>query len=296
LTNWDKQIAAGTWPPIHFISLGGGVQSSTMFLMACKGELLPKPACAIFADTGDEPKAVYAWIKSVLKPASEAAGIPIIMARHNSGVSLGEEALKVRHSKNGPYYTAPSIPFFLLGESEKLGGPPSKGLGSRQCTQHFKIEVIHRAIKKFLGIPRAYNGLVIHQWMGISMDEVVRRKDAKKPWLHNEYPLMDQVQFTRQDCLAWLKRNGFPEAPRSACLYCPFKGNKEWLHLKTTSPKEFAKAVAWERKFQEVAAIPGMNMKVTPFLHRSYLPLDEVEFKKADNGGFNDECEGHCGV
>jgi hypothetical protein len=40
------------------ISLGAGVQSSTMALMAADGEL-PKPDCAIFADTGNEPKAVY---------------------------------------------------------------------------------------------------------------------------------------------------------------------------------------------------------------------------------------------
>ena len=32
------------------ISLGAGVQSSTMALMAASGEL-PKPDCAIFADT-----------------------------------------------------------------------------------------------------------------------------------------------------------------------------------------------------------------------------------------------------
>ncbi len=37
------------------LSLGAGVQSSTMAIMAANGEL-PKPDCAIFADTGYEPK------------------------------------------------------------------------------------------------------------------------------------------------------------------------------------------------------------------------------------------------
>jgi hypothetical protein len=38
------------------LSLGAGVQSSTMALMAAKGEIIPMPDCAIFADTGAEPK------------------------------------------------------------------------------------------------------------------------------------------------------------------------------------------------------------------------------------------------
>ena len=46
----------------NIISLGAGVQSSTMALMAAKGEITPMPDCAIFADTGWEPKRVYEWL------------------------------------------------------------------------------------------------------------------------------------------------------------------------------------------------------------------------------------------
>lgn len=51
-----------TTEPIHVISLGAGVQSSTMALMYAIGELSPMPACAIFADTQDEPQEVYEWL------------------------------------------------------------------------------------------------------------------------------------------------------------------------------------------------------------------------------------------
>ena len=44
---------------LTIISLGAGVQSTTMALMAAHGEITPMPDCAIFADTGWEPKAVY---------------------------------------------------------------------------------------------------------------------------------------------------------------------------------------------------------------------------------------------
>lgn len=42
----------------RFISLGAGVQSTTMLLMSLNGDL-ERADCAIFADTQDEPKAVY---------------------------------------------------------------------------------------------------------------------------------------------------------------------------------------------------------------------------------------------
>lgn len=44
------------------ISLGAGVQSSVMALMAAKGQIKPMPDCAIFADTQAEPDHVYEWL------------------------------------------------------------------------------------------------------------------------------------------------------------------------------------------------------------------------------------------
>ena len=44
---------------ITVLSLGAGVQSTTVALMAAVGEIKPMPDCAIFADTRWEPKAVY---------------------------------------------------------------------------------------------------------------------------------------------------------------------------------------------------------------------------------------------
>lgn len=49
------------------LSLGAGVQSTTMALMAAHGELGPMPDCAILPILGWEPKAVYEhldWLMS----------------------------------------------------------------------------------------------------------------------------------------------------------------------------------------------------------------------------------------
>lgn len=46
---------------LRVLSLGAGVQSSTLALMIAAGELEPID-CAIFADTQSEPRAVYDWL------------------------------------------------------------------------------------------------------------------------------------------------------------------------------------------------------------------------------------------
>ena len=52
---------------LRVLSLGAGVQSTTLALMAAHGEIDPMPDCAIFADTGWEPSAMQghlAWLMS----------------------------------------------------------------------------------------------------------------------------------------------------------------------------------------------------------------------------------------
>ena len=50
-------------PTLTVISLGGGVQSSVMALMASRGAFDRIPDCAIFADTRWEPPSVYEHIE-----------------------------------------------------------------------------------------------------------------------------------------------------------------------------------------------------------------------------------------
>ena len=54
----------------HILSLGAGVQSSAMALMAMHGEILPNDdLVCVFSDTQAEPKSTYKhldWLKKVL--------------------------------------------------------------------------------------------------------------------------------------------------------------------------------------------------------------------------------------
>ena len=50
------------------LSLGAGVQSTTLALMAAHSEITPMPDCAIFADTQAEPAAVYEHLRWLMSP------------------------------------------------------------------------------------------------------------------------------------------------------------------------------------------------------------------------------------
>lgn len=61
----DPSLAADI--QLRVLSLGAGVQSTTLALMAAHGEIGPMPDCAIFADTGWKPNAIYehlAWLRT----------------------------------------------------------------------------------------------------------------------------------------------------------------------------------------------------------------------------------------
>ena len=102
--------------------------------------------------------------------------------------------------------------------------------------------------------------------------------------------------LTRGHCLEWMEKHGYPRPPRSACVYCPYHSDTEWLKLKEESPDEFEKAVQFERRLWETAATRGV--KTREFLHGDRIPLDQVEFKDGRRQAdmFNNECEGLCGV
>lgn len=266
--------------PLHIISLGAGVQSSTMALMAAKGEITPMPKAAIFADTQDEPSEVYKWLDWLEKE------LPFPVIRATKG-KLSVLATTIHRAKvSGNTYTQYGIPVFI----RNLQG--TVGKAQRQCTEKSKLDVIYREET------RLRNGGPVIQWIGISMDEVGRMKPARRPWCSNRYPLIE-LGISRSKCLLWMKRNNFPTPPRSACVYCPYHNNEEWQRLKTHDPDGFAAAVEFEKQYQSALSQTTL-MKGIPFLHRSLKPLSEVDFHEPCDDRqlnmFNNECEGMCGV
>ena len=86
------------------ISLGAGVQSSTMALMSAKGDL-PPVDCAIFADTMYENSASYKYLKYL----KELLPFPIYTV---SKGNIKEDMLSARGTTNfvvAPFYTQETI-------------------------------------------------------------------------------------------------------------------------------------------------------------------------------------------
>ena len=74
--------------PLRVLSLGAGVQSTTVLLMSLAGDLPPLDA-AIFADTGSEPDAVYAHLEWL---AERMADADVPLYRVDAG-NLGDTVL-----------------------------------------------------------------------------------------------------------------------------------------------------------------------------------------------------------
>lgn len=271
--------------PIHIISLGAGVQSSTMALMAAKGEIAPMPVCAIFADTQDEPQSVYTWLDWLEKQ------LPFPVHRVTKG-KLSDHALTGGVRADGNPWLNMSIPAFVKLKDGSVG-PLGRG-----CTRDFKIKPILKKIRLIADVPRGCKRVMVKQWIGISLDEVSRMKPSREPWIENQWPLID-ARMNRGDCLRWMQERGLPQPPRSACGYCPYHSDSEWARIKKTEPGAFSNAVVFEKKMHALNHLRGEGLGL-PFLHRSCVPLETVDFSTEEERGqtnmFNNECEGMCGV
>lgn len=115
-----------TQKPLHVISLGAGVQSSAMALMAARGEITPMPVAAIFADTQAEPQGVYTWLDWLEKQ------LPFPIYRVSKG-NLAKAATKVS------YVQRERVEIHQLKYSSfPLGAGPREG-GSAIPAMHIRL-------------------------------------------------------------------------------------------------------------------------------------------------------------
>jgi hypothetical protein len=272
-------------PRLRIISLGAGVQSTTMLLMALHGEITPLPDCAIFADTQWEARKVYEHLGFLSRIAAKHA-FPILTVTIGN---IRDDAFSTRAARK----RFASLPLYV----RNLAG--GQGMLRRQCTREYKIQPITSKTRELLGFKpkqRIPIGIYVERWMGISWDERQRMRYSEERWAVNRYPLIER-QMTRTDCLVWLARHDYPLPPKSACLGCPFHDDNYWRNLRDNSPDEFEDACLFD---DQIRADPTGRVEQDAYLHRSLIPLRQVDFSTPEDRGqmnfFINECEGLCGV
>ena len=273
---------------LRVLSLGAGVQSSALALMIHKGKI-PMVDCAIFADTQAEPPKVYEWLEFIKKTVSYP--VHIVTWRN-----LEQDVLDASQGK----YQAFTIPFYTKNKETE-----QKGMLMRQCTADYKIKPVTKKVRELLGYKKGervdLKEVKVEMLLGISTDEMRRMRMNRLRYIDNQYPLINDFGMSRQDCIMWMKDNGYPMPTKSACYFCPFHSQSTWKEIKENDPELFEKAVQMDKQIRDQEKYKTNNKHNDElYLHRSCEPLDKA---LEDDGqldmfdGFGSICdEGMCGV
>lgn len=251
------------------LSLGAGVQSSAMLLMAVKG-FIPKPDYVIFSDTQYEPEWTYKYL-DYLKSVCDLRIITVTAG------SIKKDALDLKKHRFA------SMPLHVMGKDGK------RSILRRQCTNEYKIRPIRKEIRRL--VDNKINDYKIKLWIGITTDEASRMKPSQVNYIENVYPLID-LMFNRNDCKNWLKDNNYRVPPKSSCLCCPFHDNHYWRALKVVAPNEFEDTVRFDGAIRKL--IKRFNVKEDAYLHPSLEPLEKVDLLEDQIEMFENECFGFC--
>lgn len=278
---------------LNVLSFGAGVQSTALLFMSCRG-VLPKLDVAVFSDTGWEPREVYEHLEWC-KTYAEGYGIPVVTV---TGGNIRGQYMD--YLNKGKRFA--SIPLYVLNADG------TQGMNRRQCTREFKITPVENYLRReVMGLKvrqRAPKTIQMHQWMGISYDEMGRAKTSSVLWKEHRFPFLHDVchapmldkPWRRHQIKEWLEAE-YPDiyVPRSACIGCPYHSDTEWRRIKE-DPEAWADAVEFDEAIRDQP-----EMKGAAYLHRSCEPLKDVDLRTdVDHGqelmGWADECDGMCGM
>lgn len=302
-------------PAFLYQSMGAGVQSTTIALLAANG-VIPKPRYAVFSDTGWEPNRVYEHLERLNVEVLQPAGIELVKV---SAGNLYTEGMDLNYPRMLPLYS----------RDPDTGAP--RGLMSRACTSGFKLGPIWRWLREQLGgavsvveckyclgtgertapwlakDPRYPNTLGpcsvcrgtkqvtrvgqpprtvwAQSMVGFSADELFRVGRSRVPYCEDSYPLIEgELAMTRDDCIAYLGEQGWGDTAKSSCIGCPFHNNAEWREVRD-DPEQWAQAVAFDRAIRQQ---PAANMSM--YLHKSRVPLEQADLSEPDDDAEAPSC------
>lgn len=313
---------------ISILSLGAGVQSTALALMAEDG-LIEKPVAAIFSDTGDEPAEIYEHLERL----RDMLSFPVHIVRQ-SEAGLGADFLaalsgEANRASQPPFYVRapdlspeeisavlvePEPKFSDFAETEagadafndewnawkirrsKALYKDRGGMLWRACTRDYKIIPIRRKTREIM---IAHGAKHVRQIIGISTDERQREKVSGVKFITNVHPLLE-MGWSRTKCESYLKARHDLKIPKSACIYCPYRSNAGWARMKSEQPIEFERACQYDEAIREAQGkkVRGAGIVGQLFVWRGFEPLRTASFETAPGQidfGFEQECDGMCG-
>jgi hypothetical protein len=295
---------------ITILSLGAGIQSTALALMAERG-MIEKPIAAIFADTGDEPPAVHEHLERLKGMLSFP--VHTVSAGHLGGDFLESIQGQKTKASQPPFYVISrmsendvkkvlakkepktSKAWIKWNQERKLAlKPDNGGMLWRQCTADYKIMPIRRESRRIMKEAGASH--IIEQ-IGISTDERIREKKSRVKYVTHSHPLLD-LGWSRQKCEAWLKENYGMKPGKSAYYYCPYRSNENWRAMKKNDPEQFEKACQFDENLRSLKNPRGCGIKGDLYVYRKMIPLRDAIFETGQGEfdfGMEQDCDGMCG-
>jgi hypothetical protein len=106
--------------------------------------------------------------------------------------------------------------------------------------------------------------------------------------------------WSRKDCLTYLRDKLPHQVPKSSCVFCPYRTNQSWKHLKATDPQGWDRAVEIDRALRDKSSVCNRGFRQELFVHRSCVPLEVIGFDALQPNALDPmatgECHGMCGL
>jgi len=269
---------------MKIISLGLGVQSTALYFLSSM-EIIERVDAAIFADPGAESEETYKYLTYLQQWQKTNNGIEIIV---ENGKNIYKDI--IQRLKAGKRVA--SIPAFTQNEDG------TTGILRRQCTNEYKINQVHKAIRKLYDLKPYARFPKTDILIGITLDEAHRAKDSREKWATNIYPFLNlptdyfPKAWTRFDCITFYQENNLLIPPKSSCVFCPFQSSNRWKKT-LENPKEKEKVIEVDNAIRDMS-MKGMRSKM--YLTQHCLPIEKVNFQNIPDDLFGNECEGYCGI
>ncbi len=186
-----------------------------------------RPDAILFADTGGEKPETYDFLPVMDEWCCRQKFPPI------------------RRVQNAGKYPT------LEGFCEDKAQLPSLAFGGRSCSQRWKKEPMHAALRAWPPTREWWDqGERVEKLIGIGADECHRARIEEDRWYVYEYPLISWG-WGRAECVKEIAAAGLEVPSKSACFFCPAMKKHEVLSLAAERPDLFARAVAMERRAKE---------------------------------------------